>query len=149
LGGRKAVRRIGPDGGAQFIHAANHPHIGELAAAEPRGMANSVYRYGYIGRYIGSIGEVTAQDLRELLLGTYPEGLACHYHDEYFGTTKSVVMDLNDGTLDICWGGLAQNGWRSFNVARRLDNSTQQVLIQNEKSPEGFFEMTDCGPAVT
>lgn len=141
LDGRMAVKRIDGRSRQQYLHAANHTLLPELIQYEPRVMRHSLIRYEYIRRRLDGVAGITADDLKTMLLSNYPEGLCCHYYKEFFGTTKSLVMDLDEGKIEICWGGLAQNGWRSFYVNQPLDDSRQSIGLLQGKAPPGVFDL--------
>jgi len=50
-------------------------------------------------------------------------------------------MDLNDGKMDLCWGGFLENGWRSYHVREPLPSGTQTIDIVQEESFPGFYDL--------
>jgi len=139
--GRMAVKRIEGSGQPQYLHATNHIVLPALQQYEPKAMKHSLLRYEYVRQYLNAANGITEEDLKGMLLGKYPDGLCCHYYKDFFGTTKSMVMDLNDGKIAVCWGGLAGNGWRSFKVAQPLEESMQSIELKPESSPPGVFDL--------
>ncbi len=137
LDGRVAIIQ----GAYDFLHATNHALHPEFKQYEKAAMKNSVQRYETIKRLLSSSKRIGPDDIKTLLLKKYPDGLCCHDYDKFFGTTKSIVMDINDGRLDICWGGLAENGWQSFSVHEPLPGGTQSVKLEQEKCGPDFFDM--------
>lgn len=69
-----------------------------------------------------------------MLYAKYPDGLCCHYFEEYFGTTKSMVISPSEGIIDLCWGGRAENGWHAYDITKPLGNSMQDAQINLEKA---------------
>lgn len=138
LDGRAAVRE---GDGAELMFATNHALMPELAQYEKQAMRNSVKRYETIREYVAGAGRIDAEKLKALLLKAYPEGLCCHDYAGFFGTTKSIVMDINDGTLDICWGGFAENGWKSCSVHEPLAGPAQRIMLMQEEAYPGFYDM--------
>lgn len=100
IDGRLAVKRLEPNG---FLLATNHPVIDELIPFEPQAMTNSLVRYQLVEELLAANQTLSVQDLKKLLLTHYPEGLCCHYYRDFFGTTKSMLLDPIAGTIDICW----------------------------------------------
>jgi predicted choloylglycine hydrolase len=128
---------------AELMYAANHALLPEIKRCENMAMRNSLVRCETIRRHFAGAEGIRMEDMKALLLKSYPEGLCCHDYTDFFGTTKSMVMDLSAGRLDVCWGGLEENGWRSCFVREPLDGGAQRVrLIQKVEGP-GFFEMTE------
>ncbi|MEA5040405.1 MAG: C45 family peptidase [Clostridiaceae bacterium] len=140
LDGRTAVRQIGPDSAEQLLYATNHAVLPELASVEPRVMAHSARRYAYIQQQLAGQDHVTKEQLKKMLLNKYPEGLCCQYYEEFLGTTKSMVFSPVDGTIELCWGGRAENGWHTYDVARPLENGMRAVQIMLETAAPGTYD---------
>jgi len=98
-------------------------------------------RYEYIRQYLDAAENITEEDLKLILLSKYPDGLCCHFYDDFFGTTKSMAMDLNDGKITLCWGGLAGNSWRSYYVAQPLDDCIQAIELKPETPQPSIFDL--------
>jgi len=127
-------------GATGFLHATNHALHPEFRKHEKAAMKNSIQRYETIKQFLSGAA-VKTEDIKNLLLRKYPEGLCCREYAGFFGTTKSIVMDLNDGRLEVCWGGLEENGWRCYPVNEPLPGGMQGVKIVEEKSSPDFFDM--------
>jgi len=143
LDGRTAVKCIHPGSAEQVLYATNHAVLPELANLESQIMAHSARRYEYIQEQLVGRTHVTKQQLKEMLLSRYPDGLCCHYFEEFFGTTKSMVISPADGTIDLCWGGRLENGWQSYDITLPLPNEATQIQINLERAAPGTF---DCHP---
>lgn len=137
LDGHKAVKRVTQDKQEQYLCATNHPVLPELIGFEPRAMRHSLQRYEWIRKQLDKAKELTVNDLKEMLLANYPEGLCCHYYEEFFGTTKSLVLDPVSKTIHICWGGEFSNGWQDYCISDSLEYSEKEIEIHFEKfTPE-------------
>jgi len=64
----------------------------------------------------------------------YPDGLCCHYFEEFFGTTKSMVIDPAAGIIHLCWGGRAENGWQTFDIREPLSDAATDIQLNFEKA---------------
>lgn len=53
-------------------------------------------------------------------MAKYPDGLCCHYFEEFFGTTKSMVISPTDGTIKLCWGGRMEKLRKHLNFRLQL-----------------------------
>lgn len=140
LDGRTAVKQIGPDSKEQELYATNHALFPDLQSMEPKVMAHSARRFEYIKKQIANQNEVTQAQLKEMLLAKYPDGLCCHYFEEYFGTTKSMVISPSDGIIDLCWGGRSENGWHTYDITQPLEDGMQTVEINLEKAAPGTYD---------
>lgn len=139
--GMKAIKGIDITTDEKYLCAANHVLLPKLKEYEPMVMKHSMGRYDIIKEFISSHDKVSSENLKELLLTKYPNGLCSHYYSEFFGTTKSIVMDLNEGSLDICWAGLKENGFKKYYVADELEEGIAPLKLNMEKSEAGFFDM--------
>ncbi len=141
LDGRFAMRRIGADSEKKYLHSTNHALIEELIACEPLVMHNSRVRYERIRQFLEAKKSRAEEEVKRLLLTEYPEGLNCHFYQEVFGTIKSVFMDLNEGRFTICWGGLAENGWKDYEIKKTIGNHKETLRLQEAQAPPDFFAL--------
>lgn len=141
LDGRMAVRRF--DGSSQkpFCHAANHAVIDELIACEPQAMAHSLKRYDYITQCLNASDTISAEQLKSMLLSPYPDGLCCHYYGDFFGTTKSMIIDPKDGIIELCWGGREENGWHTYRLSDPLPFSEETASLLLESASPSLFQL--------
>ena len=139
LDGKKAVKQIDPTSREPYLYAANHPVLKEFTAIEPVAMIHSLKREESIKKAIASCPTFSPETLKAMLLTPYPDGLCCHAYKDFFGTTKSMLIDPVDGTIDLCWGGQIENGWRTYRLAEPLGYSEMEITLTDEAvSPEIF-----------
>lgn len=138
LDGRTAVKRVGPDS-PEALCATNHVVLPELVSHEPEILVHSARRYDYIRQQLDGKTGVSREQLKGMLLAKYPDGLCCHFFEEFFGTTKSMVISPADGTIELCWGGRAENGWRLYDIASPLENGAQTIGLNMEKATPGTY----------
>lgn len=143
LDGKKAHRELDESSSDHYLFATNHAVLDELKHIEPKAMKHSLIRYDYIKDFLNSHEKVSKEQLKELLLSKFPQGLSCHYYKDFFGTTKSLIMDTADGTIDLCWGGLLKNGWQRYNVSDSLQNSTREITLQFETANPEIYKFID------
>ncbi len=123
-----------------FLCATNHIAIEAFQDREPMAMRNSLVRYDTLRSFVHSTDKISEPQLKAFLLTKYPEGMTAWYFSDWFGTVKSVVMDVNEGRFSICWGGRAENGWEDFYVNQKLGNHSKEIEVQNEPGNKEFFE---------
>lgn len=140
LDGRMAVRRFDGTSQPPYCHAANHAVIDELIPYEPQAMAHSLKRYDYVKRRLDGGSIMSTEQIKAMLLSPYPEGLCCHYYGDFFGTTKSMVIDPEDGKIEICWGGRAENGWNAYHLADPLPFSERTISLLSEPASPSLFK---------
>lgn len=149
LDGRMAVRSLDESAPHPYVHATNHAVIAELAAIEPEAMVHSLKRYQLIQDTMDHTEKVTASQLKDMLLAPYPDGLCCHYYKDFFGTTKSMVIDLEDGIIDLCWGGRKENGWHTYRLSDSLPTSEETACIENKPAAPAMFQFAPSAHAFT
>lgn len=132
LDGHMAVKILDNESAPSYLHATNHPVHQDLIPFEPKAMRHSLVRYDWIRNTIGS-SMVTRDDLKTMLLAEFPRGLCCHYFNDFFGTTKSMVIDPVCGIIDLCWGGNSRNGWREYCLEEQLQPSVSEIEISFER----------------
>ncbi len=139
--GEKAVKRIDVSTEEQFLCSTNHVHLPELKHYDPMSMRNSVIRYELIGSSLKEQTNITKEDLQALLSRKYPDGLCCHYYDEFFGNLRGMVFDLNEGTVEMCFGSPALNQWHTLRVQDEVKQIEYPVILEREKMDPEFYEM--------
>ena len=139
--GNKCIKKIDENSPDQFICSTNHIHLPELKQYESQSMKNSLIRYELINRTLDESEKIVKEDLRNLLSNKYPRGLCCHFYDELFGTLRSMIYDLNEGIVEICFGSPALNKWNTFRIDDILGPMEYSVHIEREKAPPNFYEM--------
>lgn len=141
LDGKKALEEINATTAKQYLHSTNHAHLPEIIELEPLAMEHSVCRYKFIECYMERAEKLTTDALKELLLSKYPLGLCCHWYDEFFGTIKSMVFDVTLGTVEICWGGMSGNGWKTYSLDTDMQEESLMVDIKAEAPIHGIFNI--------
>lgn len=140
--GKKAFKRIDKDTKDQFIHSANHVHLPELKEFAPMSMKNSLVRYKLIGETLSGMDRISKEDLMKLLTDKYPAGLRCNFYEDYFGCLRSMVFDVTDGIVYICFGTPAENKWHAFRVSDDVRQESYPVFMERAAAPDGFYDMT-------
>ena len=140
LDGRMAVKAIDSDSGEQALYATNHPVLEELIPYEPKAFVHSNRRYDNITAFLERHKKgITAGQLKDFFLTPYPEGLSCSYYSQFFGTTKTMVLDPVRGSLSLCWGGRPENGWHDFNFSDPFPQETAAIEIHNQTADPSIF----------
>lgn len=139
LDGRYAVKELNTHSPEQILWATNHAVLPELTVHEPQVLTHSVQRYEWVKKELQGRNGITREELKDMLLSKYPNGLCCHFYKEFFGTTKSMLISPADGTVELCWGGRAENGWQTYTVDEPLGNRVESVALSMEKASAGTF----------
>ena len=137
LDGHRAVQQVGHGSRERYLCATNHPVLPELISYEPKAMRHSLRRYEWIRHKLDDAAALNSEDLKEMLLSKYPNGLCCHFFNEFLGTTKSMVIDPACGTIELCWGGRRENGWHKYSIEEPMPFTEKEIGISFDRfSPE-------------
>ncbi|BCA85763.1 acyl-CoA--6-aminopenicillanic acid acyl-transferase [Enterococcus saigonensis] len=140
LDGRTQSQVIDAESFNQVLFATNHPLFASLRQIEPEITVHSAKRYEYIAKKLKNENKVSCAMLKEMLVANYPAGLCCHFFQEYFGTTKSMILSPTKREVEILWGGEVSNGWQKYSFEKSFTTDQRQIFYHNEKAPKGTFE---------
>jgi predicted choloylglycine hydrolase len=140
MNGEMAIQRGKDAPDSSFLCVTNHIAISSFKDRESMAMRNSLVRYETLNNFVNKTGKISEEQMKQFLLTKYPEGMTAWFYKDYFGTVKSVVMDVNEGRFSICWGGRAENGWEDFYVDKKIGNQEKEISVINEPGNKEFFE---------
>ena len=104
-------------------------------------MENSFVRYNTIeSRLKQAAPSVTKETVRGILMDMYPEGLCNHYFEEFFGTLYSMIFDLTEGRLEICFGPPDINGWHVFTLTTPAEPTQYTAKLPQEQADPEFWK---------
>lgn len=139
MDGQNAFRYAIP--GELSLSATNHPLLELIIKIYPYAAIHSLQRHERIHAFLSEHPTVHISQLKKFLLTPYPEGLSCIYYEDYFGTTKSIVMDIEEKTLELCWGGQEENGWNRYELSQPLTPQQREIqLTMGRGNPDIYKE---------
>ncbi len=141
MNGEMAIQRSNSAYKPSYLCATNHIAIESFKNNENMAMSNSLVRFDAIQKFMKDTGEVSEQQLKNFLLTKYPDGMTSWYYKDWFGTVKSVVIDVDEGRFSICWGGREQNDWDDYYVDKKTANQKKEITIIHEQGSKEFFEL--------
>ncbi|MFW9849653.1 MAG: C45 family autoproteolytic acyltransferase/hydrolase [Candidatus Thorarchaeota archaeon] len=115
--GDYAIQRIDPDASEPFLFSGNHYKIPEMEKYQEFAgdwiLVNSKRRCDLIESILRKTHpQISKSTLRDLLSKELYAGLSGHYYSDYFGTLFSMVFDLTNLTVDVCFGSATHNDWK-------------------------------------
>lgn len=116
-----------------FLHITNHFDQYKMEEYGQLAMDNSLKRYEMIDEFVRSKDRLTRDEIKAFLLEKYPRGLSFNDYDGFFGTTKSIIMDCSDGSLEILWGGRKENLWNKYKILEKLEDGERKIFLNNER----------------
>ncbi|GAB6430287.1 C45 family autoproteolytic acyltransferase/hydolase [Bacillus luti] len=135
------------DGNQAFIVSTNHAVSLPIQKLNSRKLEQSTKRYHILHKHIKRNEQVSMESLKGLVEREYPTGLTVHNYEEWFGTLHSVLFDLHNCTMNICFGSPLLNDWYSLKVGESLPFTEVNVNFKN-KTYTNFWreEKNDCIP---
>lgn len=115
-----------------FIVSTNHTVSSSIQKLNNRRLEQSTKRYHILHEYLNRNEQVSMESLKGLVEEEYPIGVTVHNYEEWFGTLHSVLIDLQDRTLNICFGSPLLNEWYSLKVGESLPFSEVNVNFKNK-----------------
>jgi len=103
----------------QYLCATNHPTLPKKTQYNKYVnkwlISNSTTRYNLIKNTIQqNKPNIAPINIKSLLSTELPNGLCAYYHSGRFGTVWSMLFDLTQEKIDICFGPPSHNNWHNF-----------------------------------
>lgn len=124
-----------------YLYVTNHPTLSKTIEKYPFGARNSIERYNILERYVLR-NNITLESVRKLFVEEYPNGLRCNFYEDFFGTTKSMILNPKDQAIEVCWFGNQQNEWLIYSLEASIRPQEYKVFYNNKKAPDNFFSKT-------
>ena len=137
FGAHKAVKRIDAQSAEQFVCSTNHFTLPEMLPYRDPIWKNSQVRLNAIQSWLEKSRPIDSLAMQSLLSREYPQGLACHYYQEYFGTLRSMIFNPVSGTVEICFGSPVVNPW--YKIDPTTPAKSYSIQISNQKMPPDFM----------
>ncbi|MED0949027.1 C45 family autoproteolytic acyltransferase/hydrolase [Bacillus mobilis] len=115
-----------------FIVSTNHAISVPIQKLNNRRLEQSTNRYHILYDHLNRNEEVSMESLKGLVEKEYPTGLTVHNYEEWFGTLHSVLFDLHNRTMNICFGSPLLNDWYTLKVGESLSFSRVNVKFKNK-----------------
>ncbi|WP_242214870.1 C45 family peptidase [Bacillus cereus group sp. BfR-BA-01383] len=137
--GHKSITTNEDDNQA-FIVSTNHAVSSSIQKLNNSKLEQSTKRYHILHEHINRDKKLSMESLKGLVEEEYPAGLTVHNYEEWFGTLHSVVFDLHDCTMNICFGSPLLNDWYSLKVGGSLPFSEVNVNFKNKTYTNFWIE---------
>ncbi|MGF9872961.1 C45 family peptidase [Bacillus tropicus] len=129
--GYKSITSIDEES-QDFIVSTNHAISLPIQKLSNRRLEQSANRYHTLYEYLNRNELVSLESLKGLVEKEYPTGLTVHNYEEWFGTLHSVLFDLHNRTMNICFGSPLLNDWYSLEVGGIMPFSEVNVNFKNK-----------------
>lgn len=139
--GKRGVTALAGMPGKSYLHATNHVVQSELAMLEPIKLGHSLERYRMIEEQMEQSDRVDMAALKRLFGTEYPAGLACHAYDEFFGTLQSMVFNLEERFVEVCFGSPVHNAWHRFDFTNSEPFTVYPTAMERKSYGPDFWKM--------
>ena len=132
--GFKAV--IKPSNGT--LYAFNH-FRSELKLRFPKRKNFSYWREIAVEKFFEK-EKISKDDLYKLLRDKIPHGLSYHDYEGYFGTLRSMMFDVSESKLWVCFGSPSMNEWFEADWNVPLGIYSEYIEYEQETAPKEFWQ---------
>lgn len=139
--GERAVKRA--DNKSDFLIATNHALIPNISRKENGMLEQSKVRYDLMENNLKSNDFISKNNLRNLTLKEYPEGLTVHNYKQNFGTVHSILFDLDAKQLEFSFGSPIQNKIYKLTVGEAFPSFDSNVFIKNTDYGPNFWRVIE------
>lgn len=124
-----------------YLHATNHVFQDDIAHLDPVKIENSLTRYDMIAEHVTKNNKVSTESLKKLFGTEFPAGLSSHAYSEFFGTLRSMVFDLTNRSVEVCFGSAAHNSWHTFDFQTGIPFAAYNVKMEDKSYGPDFWKM--------
>ncbi|WP_232699461.1 C45 family autoproteolytic acyltransferase/hydolase [Brevibacillus daliensis] len=140
MDGKKAMKSIEDRSDTSYLVATNHVLFDKLLPHTSGQLKNSVKRHSLLTSFVQEQEKVTIEKVKSLAQVEYPEGLAVHYYQEYFGTLRALVFHLEARRIEVCFGAPTHNSWNTYKVGESLPDAEVPITWTEKVAPGDFWE---------
>jgi predicted choloylglycine hydrolase len=115
-----SVKRITNDDPEPYVFSANHFRQPETRKSNRFNcgiIAHSRIRESIITRWHeANAPKISKQDIQSLFAAEHPAGLCNHFYNDRFGTLWSMIFDVTQNSVNVCFSAPTHNEYRSFGL---------------------------------
>jgi predicted choloylglycine hydrolase len=115
-----AVNRVSRDDSEQYLFSTNYfrlPRMERFNELNCGIIRHSKIRDKIISNMLQmNSPKISKENVHELFATRHPEGLCNHVYDDGFGTLWSMIFDVTDLSVDVCFSAPTHNKYKTFNL---------------------------------
>lgn len=131
--GHRSVKRITKDDPQPYVFSVNHfrQHETEKFNRLNCGIIrHSRIRESIITRwYEAHAQRISKQNIQNLFATEHPAGLCNHFYNEYFGTLWSMIFDVTQNSVDVCFSAPTHNKYHPFGLDDPAGVTEYQAIV--------------------
>ncbi len=131
---KKSIERINAFDAKQYLCATNHFSTKEMLKYDNARYWDSVARYMAMELRINNeIPYVDKNIIKAIQSDLIPLGTCCHNYSSRFGTLWSVIYDVTEINMEVCFGSPKVNEWYMFDLKSPLNKTKYLALLPEEE----------------
>jgi len=129
----KRIHKINNKNSKKYLCATNHFISDEMLYHDNSRYWDSVARYTAMELGINeAISRVSKGVLKGVLTDLMPFGTCCHYYTGGLGTLWSVIYDVTDINMEVCFGSPRANHWYTFDLNCLTNREDYYAVLPND-----------------
>lgn len=129
----KRIHKINNKNSKKYLCATNHFISDEMLYHDNSRYWDSVARYTAMELGINeAIPRVSKGVLKGVLTDLMPFGTCCHYYTGGLGTLWSVIYDVTDINMEVCFGSPRANHWYTFDLNCLTNREDYYAVLPND-----------------
>ena len=129
--------KIGIKNSNEYLVSTNHYTTDDTIPYTVNKMWQSVKRYNIMHSAIkDNVQNIDKDTLKNILSKKMPNGVCCHQFDDGLGTLRSMLFDVTNQAVDICFGPPSINKWKSFGFNDAVGTRQYSANYYNEPAPK-------------
>ncbi|WP_254846750.1 hypothetical protein [Oceanobacillus sojae] len=112
----------------------------EIIKLEHGKLEQSEIRYHILENRLENNNLITKNELQQLMLTEFPNGVTVHNFEENFGTVHSILFNLSDKQLEISFGSPINNEIYKLKVGENLPFNEIEVFIKKNNYGPSFWK---------
>lgn len=123
-----------------YTVATNHSLVDEVKMIQKEYLVQSKKRYNLMESKMIENEKISRENLFDLMATPYPNGLAMHNYQEFFGTVYSALFDINQRRIHFTFGSPAFNPVHELKVGEDYSKKVFELNLPNESYGPTFWE---------
>jgi predicted choloylglycine hydrolase len=119
--GQMSVQRVTSDDAEPYVFSVNHyrqPKTRKFNKLNCGIITHSQIRESLITKWYKTHAEkISRKNIQTLFATKHPDGLCNHFYNDGFGTLWSMIFDVTESSIDVCFSAPTHNKYRPFSLA--------------------------------
>lgn len=131
--GQMKAKRVAGNDCEPYVFSLNHFRLPEIQKYNKLNcgiLTHSQIRESLITKWYKIHAEkISKKNITELFAREHPDGLCNHFYNDGFGTLWSMIFDVSQSSVDICFSAPTHNKYRSFGLRDPIGVSEYPAIV--------------------